>query len=99
MCSNAESSKKDFDLAIYVELLQRFVDGRMTADEFEAAYLDFHRRYREPESDAIFEPLNELFYAVDDYHPDPEVQMETGAIDAEALRRRANDVLQRLMGL
>ena len=73
----------------YVRLLDRFLDGELTAAEFEGEFLD---RYKDDDSDwpePVFDVLDALFASVDDFCDDPELRREVGGLDEAGLRAAA----------
>jgi hypothetical protein len=80
----------------YAVLLRQFIDGRITADEFEVI---FFRLYKLDPTDwpaALFEVLDRLFADVDDYCGDSELRANVGGLDAEELRLRAQKAFHKL---
>jgi hypothetical protein len=84
------------DLAPYVIMTRTFLDGRLTATEFEALFLVMFKRDTTQRSGNVFRILDSLFLDVDDYHPDASVRAQIGGLDDEELRSRAGAALNRL---
>lgn len=85
----------------YVRLLDRFLGGELAASEFEGRFLD---RYKDDDTDwpaAVFEVLDSLFAAADDFCEDPDLRREVGGLDEVGLRvaaATARAALQQLRG-
>jgi hypothetical protein len=79
----------------YLDLLDLFLAGGITADEFETRYL---RRYKADDTrrpDKVFTVLDGLFADVDAYVGDPTLR-DPGDLDAEQLRECAAVARRRL---
>ena len=92
-----EASSAASDVGTYVDLLERFLDGRMSEDQFEYTYTHTFR------ADATLRPgdeveiLNSIFGDVDQ-HINMHMMM-AGKSDTSQLRARAEDAYRRLMAL
>lgn len=84
-------------VAPYAVLMRLFVDGRISADEFEVLFLPLYKGDSTRWSAEIYGILNGFFYAVDDYNRDPDLR--GNEVDANELRRKAALVLQDLAKL
>lgn len=99
MVASAQAGDWRGALDPYVALAASFVHGQIDADEFEAVFLsrykadDFHWPVE------VFDQLDGLFAAVDDYCSDPDLRADVGGLDAEALRAQAAIVLAHLRAL
>lgn len=80
----------------YRDLIRRFVNGAISADEFEADYLARFKDDPNQVTGEEFDILDELFADVDDYASDPTLRASTGGISGEDLRARARDAYTRL---
>ncbi len=83
-------------VAPYAVLLRLFVDGRMTAAEFELVFLRLYKVDSTPWPSELFGVLDGLFGDVDAYCVDDEVRREVGGLDADELRHRAANTLRQL---
>lgn len=86
----------------YIELIQRFVAGSVSADDFENCYiklwyaaLDDFLNERSPASRII----SDLFLEVDAYTNDPDELGSTYTTTAEELRESAHKALSELLQL
>ena len=86
----------DGAVAPYAILLRLFVDGRMTAEEFEVVFLSLYKNDPTDWPGETFDVLDRLFGDVDDFVADDRLRTETGGIDAEELRRRASATFDQL---
>ena len=83
-------------VAPYALLIRLFVDGGLTADEFEVIFLRLYKVDPTEWPADLFDVLDGLFADVDEYSPDESLRMETGGLDASQLRERAAAALGRL---
>jgi hypothetical protein len=79
----------------YVELIRRFVDGRISASTFESDYLRMFKNEKTFFAPHVFEVLDELFADVDAFCPDPALRSE-GDLSEEQLRVKCAEVLNKL---
>lgn len=93
---SSDSAASERMCAKYRQLISRFVDRKMSAEEFEAAYLPLFKHDHDQVPGAEFNVLEELFFAVDDYVADPELRKAVHGLDDEQLRARAREAYQRL---
>ena len=83
-------------IAPYAVMLRLFIDGRISADEFEVVFL---RLYKVDPTDwpaDLFDVLDTLFADVDAYCAADEIRAEVQGLDADQLRERAAHALSRL---
>lgn len=80
----------------YRDLIFRFVNRQISAEEFEPAYLKLFKHDKDQVSGPEFNTLEKLFFAVDDYVADPGLRQAVRGLDEEQLRERARDTYQRL---
>ncbi|MDM8523377.1 colicin immunity domain-containing protein [Desulfococcaceae bacterium HSG8] len=79
---------------IYKSLIASFVEGKLTAVEVESEYLNLFK-YNESRSEDMYEVLNPLFWAVEDFCSYPELK-EEGDLDENQLLQVANVTLKKL---
>jgi len=79
----------------YVTNIKQFVDGEISASQFEESYSNIFKNHENLLPENVFEILNELFLDIDAYCSDPEL-MEEDDIDDQELMRRAELALERL---
>ncbi|MFC8831528.1 colicin immunity domain-containing protein [Streptomyces sp. NPDC057137] len=82
----------------YLILLEIFVEGRITTDEFEGLYLFAFKNDREFHGEQIYEVLNVLFGQVDAYCGD-ESLFSPGDVSPDALRAAGERALGSLRNL
>jgi len=82
--------------AKYAQLISSFVDGQISAQEFESAYLKLFKHDKDQVPGTEFKILEDLFFAVDDYVEDPELRKRVHGIDEEELRTRARAAYRKL---
>lgn len=83
----------------YAILLRLFSDENLTADEFEVVFLRLYKLDPTQWPADLFAVLDSFFAAVDAYCPDDALRAETGGLDADQLRERALQTLNRLKEL
>ncbi|MBX5333260.1 hypothetical protein HQO90_19890 [Rhodococcus fascians] len=86
-------------LSQYRELIGKFVQERISADDFET---DFIRTFTNDESQvpgSEFIVLEKLFFDVDDYVSDPALRDSPEDLSGEQLRERAAATYSTLFGL
>jgi hypothetical protein len=81
-------------LPVYIDLITSFVEKKITPAQFEKKYLQLFK-YDESRSEEIYEILNPLFWAVEDFCPYPELR-EKGDIDEDRLLESAITTLDNL---
>ena len=69
--------------AKYRDLISRFANGQISAQEFESAYLALFKHDQDQVPGAEFNILEGLFFAVDDYVADPELRRRLQGLDPE----------------
>lgn len=77
----------------YRDLLDRFVAGAISADEFEPAYLDVYLNDNAVPATAVFDVVDGFFAAVDAYVPEG-TERGPDDLDADQLRSKARDLLR-----
>jgi hypothetical protein len=82
----------------YRELIQRFVIGEVSADEFESSYLSYFKKDQNQVGGDEFDILDGLFSDVDEYVSDLNLRTSAGGLSGEELRDRARDAYVRLLG-
>jgi hypothetical protein len=80
----------------YRELISRFINRRISAQEFESAYLRLFKSDKNKVGGAKFNALDRLFADVDDYTADPELRKRAGGLDDEELRTCAREAYRKL---
>ena len=83
-------------LSDYVALIREFIDGRITAAEFERSFLDRYRSDDEIRPEDEFRALERLFGAVDAYMGELPVEDPETDLDEAGLRKYAEDALASL---
>jgi len=86
-------------VAPYAVLLRLFIDGRVNAEEFEVVFLPLYKNDATSWPPEIFDVLDGLFAAVDDFCADAVLRAEVSGMDEAELRRRAEIAYQRLAEL
>ena len=83
---------------IYVLLLKRFLTHEISVNEFQTAFFAQFQTENADLDEALFMLLDELFGDVDSYTDDPELLAKDPEfyLDADRLRRKANDIWQRM---
>ena len=82
-------------IARYILLLTQFVTGKITAAQFEHAFLKMFKEETEIFPEDIYEVLNKLFLDVDAYCGDPSLRDEED-LDDEKLLAGAKEALKKL---
>jgi len=82
----------------YVEMIRAFLDGRMSAQEFSAAFFARFKADADPFTEPEFQTLDRLFADLDAYCDDPDLRGEWG-IDEDELRKCAQLALDKLSAL
>ncbi|SPM37733.1 hypothetical protein MRAB57_5582 [Mycobacterium rhizamassiliense] len=80
----------------YKDLISRFINRRISAEEFESAYLVLFKNDNDQVSGTEFNTLEKLFFAIDDYVADPKLRKAVHGLDGEQLRASARDTYQML---
>ena len=79
----------------YLEMISDFVSGRISASEFEIAYLERFKNESSILPEQAFLILDGLFADVDAYCADPELR-DADELDEEQLRDRCKLALEKL---
>jgi self-protective colicin-like immunity protein len=82
----------------YLRIIDLFVDGQISADQFEEQYLKIFKSEKSIVGGDEFRLLERLFFDVDDYVSSSELRKDVGGLDAEQLRARAAECRDRLLG-
>ena len=90
-----------FTLNPYYELIERFINHKISAHTFESQYLDLFNTDEDPEDEQIFRQIEWLFFEVDAY---TDLPLEPGDdpedhINEDQLRDSAAKTLQKLKEL
>jgi bacillithiol system protein YtxJ len=94
---SVDASGATSDVRTYVDLLESFLEGRMTAEQFEHTYTHTFRGDSTLRPGEEVEILNSIFGDVDQ-HINMHMMM-AGKADTSQLRGRAQDAYRRLMAL
>jgi hypothetical protein len=82
----------------YVALIRAYLSERLTGVELGLAYLALFKREVEFFPDAIYQPLEDLFGALDGFEPDDGLRSGViGGLDDDQLRVAARTALNRLV--
>ena len=76
-----------YNLTPYIDLVQFFLDERMSAPEFKRSYLKMFKEDNTTEPHNQFNVLNEIFTDADSFYPEPALRDE-GDIDETEFKRR-----------
>ena len=79
----------------YILLITQFVAGDVTADQFEASYMDMFKNESREIPDDIYDVLNDLFSDLDVYCGDPDLRDDED-LDESALLSSAEEALRKL---
>lgn len=93
---SGETSAAERMIVKYKGLLSRFVDRKMSAQEFQTSYFQLFKSDDDQVSGREFKILDKLFAEVDDYTADPELRGRAGGIDDEELRACAREAYEAL---
>ena len=91
------------DATRYLSLLKRFLSEELSAEEFQAAYLDMFKHENEQFESTTFLVLDALFGDVDSFVSDPAMRSELQSqnagsyLDEITLRRRVSDAYEKLV--
>jgi len=87
--------------ADYGDILTRFLEGTISAEEFQRAYLSQFKNEKRHLNEPLFELLDGLFGDVDAFTADPELLAENPRfyLDEAALREKTAQALKRLIQL
>jgi self-protective colicin-like immunity protein len=84
------------DLVAYVDLLRWFVDGQLSAPEFERRYLRLVKDDQVIHGEPAFGIIDGLFFYVDEYFDDPDYTEQQRVAAEDELRGHARDALSAL---
>jgi hypothetical protein len=87
------------DLSSYVGLLDQFLATAVDARTFRSAYLRLFLGDARLFGDPWYSVLNDLFYACEDYVPQPELRTDPGDLDDAQLLDAARTARGRLAAL
>jgi len=82
----------------YKPMLERFISGESSADEFETRFLSYFKSDKNQVVGDEFDVLDRLFADVDEYVGDPDLRAAGRGIDENELRSRARQAYVRLFG-
>jgi hypothetical protein len=87
--------------AEYGMLLDRFLSGAMTVEEFQVTYLDRFKTEERPLDEPLYQLLDELFGDVDAFGTDPKLFVEHPDfyLDENGLREKVRRAAARLLTL
>jgi Bacterial self-protective colicin-like immunity len=87
-------------IAPYRQLLKDFVEGGLTADEFEKQYFEIYLNDNDLEcSDTVFNVVDGFFAEVDAYVSNPAIRdLNSGDLGPDELRAKAKALLRRAGG-
>ena len=83
----------------YINLINSFMSGNISANEFEKEYLELFKNDEKliDCSNEVYEILDTLFYAVDSYCSDPDLQNQLAdSLNSDQLLDAAKNALHRL---
>lgn len=83
----------------YRELIEAFVQEKISADDFETDYIRTFTNDKCQVPGSEFTVLEKLFFDVDDYVSDPELRDSPEDLSGEQLRERAAATYSKLFGL
>ena len=79
----------------YLPLLHAFADGRIDGETFERRFLDLYQNDESFHPEPMFEALDGVFWAVEDFYADPALR-DPGDLDEDQLRERVRAALATL---
>lgn len=82
----------------YKPIIEQFLSGELSADEFESRYLSYFKNDKNQVVGDQFDVLDGLFADVDEYVGDPRLRAAGRGIDGDELRSRARRAYDRLYG-
>ena len=82
----------------YITLIERFLDGQIQATEFERLYLNRFKNETERFGEEIFDVLEGVFSAADEFCADPALRGNT-SLDESQLREECETALEKLKEL
>lgn len=87
------------DIVVYTEVIDRFIDGSITAAEFTQSFLRAMKSERRMLGEPIHPLLQELFEDADAYVEDPNLRSEPEDLNDEQLRACASRIRRALTDL
>ena len=78
------------DISMYVDLIEQFISGSITAAEFEGRFIQQMKAERRTLGEPVYPILQELFEDADAYVKQPELRTEPEDLDDEQLLRCAH---------
>jgi hypothetical protein len=87
------------DLVGYVELIDRFAEREIDADQFETEYLGMAKNDEVMHGEPAFGIIDELFFHVDEYFVPPEASEDERSREQEALRTYAQRAVEKLRAI
>jgi hypothetical protein len=94
----ADSDSVTRMLAGYEPIIRRFIQGELSASDFESEFLSYFKHDGNQVVSDEFEVLDGLFADVDEYVADPRLRAAGGGLDDNELRSRARRAYIRLYG-
>jgi hypothetical protein len=82
----------------YMTLIERFLDRKIQASEFERSYLQLFKNETEWFGEEIFDILQGVFSSVDEFCADPALRSET-SLNESQLRQECETALKKLKDL
>lgn len=80
----------------FLSLIERFVEGELSEKAFTKEYLALFKRQDQPIlPEAEFRPIENVFFALDEYHPDPQLSQ----IPEEQFQAEVREALEELHAL
>ena len=98
MAKSGDNTATERMVAKYRDLIADFVGGRVSAPNFESAYLQVFKTDKDQVPSREFDVLEKLFFAIDDYIADPELREKVGGLSDGELRARAEETYSLLYG-
>jgi DNA-binding beta-propeller fold protein YncE len=92
----SENAAVERMIAKYAGLISRFVNGQISALEFQSSYFTLFKNDTDQVRGPAFNVLDALFADIDEYVADPELRQRAGGFDDEELRSRARNAYQKL---
>ncbi len=86
------------DVTEYIRLIESFVKGELSAEDFESRYLAMFKADKTHRREDEFRVLDRLFADVDSFCADPSIR-STDELDEEELRSRCVEALTALRSL
>ncbi|MGC2653590.1 MAG: colicin immunity domain-containing protein [Mycobacterium sp.] len=80
----------------YKDLILSYVNRKISAEQFESAYLELFKHDTDQVLGVQFNILENLFFAIDDFVADPELRAAVHGLNEEDLRKHALEAYQQL---